>query len=73
MSKIAIRGDKKRGADVIKKLESLGGVNQFIYNSDFGYDPDFFYYLTTNKLIRAIEVFDVDLNEFDVYNIEEFD
>ena len=73
MKRIAVRGDKNRGDEVLNFFKSLGGVNQFEYMPTFGYDPNFFYYMNTNKLIRAVEAFDIDLDEFDIYTIDKLE
>ena len=36
---------------------------------DFGYDPDYFYYVNENGLIRSIHKNDIDLNKFNPVKI----
>jgi hypothetical protein len=47
-TKIAIQGNPIRGADVIKILESLGGINRF---GLLGVKKDYYYFINNNKYI----------------------
>lgn len=66
---IAIKGDKLYGNKVIECLIEGGGINQFDYMKDFGYDSDYFYYVNENGLIRSIYKNDIDLNKFNPVKI----
>lgn len=66
---IAIQGHPARGNDIIKTLESLGGINGKGYT---GYDPCFYYYINTKNFIDCEP--DGHLpQEYKKYNLEEYE
>lgn len=69
MNKIAIQGHITRGNDVIKILESLGGINGKGYT---GYDPCFYYYINIKNFIDCAP--DEHLPQgYKKYNLEEYE
>lgn len=52
MIKKYIRGNKKRGAEVIKVLEELGGKNTCKFS---GKDEDCFYYINADNIITFVK------------------
>lgn len=72
-TKIAIKGDKERGLEVIIALEELGGVNN---NRRMGTNDDVYYYLLNNKTISYIHDNDEDIPKysynFNFYTLDEY-
>lgn len=68
MKKISIQGHPTKGHDIIKILESLGGINSRGYT---GYDHCFYYYINTRNYIDC----DIDENlpqGYKKYTLEEY-
>ena len=49
--KVYIKGNPKRGAEIIKTLTDLGGKNLYRYN---GEDDNIYYYIAPNRVIRVV-------------------
>ena len=69
MKKIAIQGHLTRGADVIKILESLGGINKLGLE---GFKPAGFYYIGDNNYINC-KSYSYLINEYTSYTLEQYE
>ena len=67
--KIAIRGHKTRGAEVIKALEELGGSNSAKVRGHF---CDAIYFIDNNNKIHYKSDALIDTDKFQIYTLEEY-
>ena len=69
MKKIAIQGHLTRGKDVIKILESLGGINKLGLE---GFKPAGFYYIEDNNYINCKSYYHI-MNKYTGYTLEQYE
>lgn len=68
--KIAIRGHRTRGAEVIKVLEELGGKNNYFHG---GRSERNIYFIDKNNEIDYIPLTVEDINKsYQIYTLEEY-
>lgn len=68
--KIAIRGNYIRDNNVIKTLESMGGINKSFFN---GCNPYAYYYIDENNFIDKKHINDINTQQYKLYTLEEFE
>ena len=69
MDKLAIKGHRTRGSEIIELLEMLGGIN-WPYSKYFGNEPTLVYYINNHGYIFADEI--NNSSRCTIYTLEEF-
>ena len=67
--KLAIKGHRTRGSEIIELLEMLGGIN-WPYSKYFGNEPTLVYYINNHGYIFADEI--NNSSRCTIYTLEEF-
>lgn len=70
----AIRGHLRRGDEVIKILEMLGGKTSYECRYKDGFDSSYFFFINTdeNRYIDGLSYNSEELKNYNIFTLEEF-